>query len=474
MLNRSQNMSNKDLLRGFSGKSIVVILLVLVTITASHARKIYSSGSGNWTTTGTWVGGIVPVANDTVIIQNTHSVAVTANLYSNSTYMFLIILGTLDLTNNGKMSFSSTSKIIIETGARILGNNSADQISIGTGGAEYTGSQGTITGPSYVSNGHSPTSGEGTAGCGCYSSVGSCTITSTNGYKVHINVWATQILVETSPCTWGYNYDVRLNYNISFSGTNIPASLSTLQGTVFCGSSALFFDLPNSGGSGTVDTGGNAWRNISDCNTATPQSLNCLNATIQIDGPGISSGTTCTSALPIELLSFEVKPITQGADVSWTTSMEKNVDFFEVERASTDLNFVAIGRLESKGGLDINTSYNFVDKYLNQGKNYYRLKSVDHDGSFEYSKALYLFWNQASTIKLYPNPVKDHRFTIEINDDLESATQISVVDQLGHVIYKTVLTQTKADITLPSSVQPGIYWITFVPSRQQALKMVIH
>lgn len=466
-------MPNKNVPNAFSLKTILIFLLLIVTVSNSYARKIYSSGSGNWTASGSWVGGVVPVANDTVIIQNTHTISVTGNLYSNSTYMFLIILGTLDLTNNGKMSFNASSNIIIETGARILGNNNADQISIGTGGAEYTGSQGTITGPSYIKNGHTPISNEGTSGCGCYSSVGSCTITSTNGYKVHINVWATQILVETSPCTWGYNYDVRLNYNISFSGTNIPASLSTLQGTVFCGSSALFFDLPNNGGSGSVDTGGNAWRDISDCNSATPQSLNCLNATIQIDGPGISSGTTCTSALPIELLSFEIKPVTQGANVAWTTSMEKNLDYFEVERASSDLNFVAIGRLEGKGDLDVNTSYTFLDRYLNNGKNYYRLKSVDHDGSFEYSKALYLFWNQGSAIKLYPNPVKDHRFTIELDDYVEKATHITVVDQLGQVIYQTSLTDAKSDITLPRSVPPGIYWLTFVPRRQQAFKIVI-
>jgi hypothetical protein len=387
--------------------------------------------------------------------------------------MFLIILGTLDLSNNGKMSFSGTSNIIIETGARILGNNNSDQISIGTGGAEYTGSQGTITGPSYIKNGHTPVSGEGTSGCGCYSSVGSCTITSTNGYKVHINVWATQILVETSPCTWGYNYDVRLNYNISFSGLNIPSSLSTLQGTVFCGSSTLFFDLPNSGGSGTVDTGGNAWRNVSDCNTATPQSLNCLNATIQIDGPGIASGTTCTSALPIELLSFEVKPASQGGHLFWTTSMEKNLDYFQIERASADLNFELVEQLEGQGGLNINTPYNYLDKHINQGKNYYRLKSVDHDGSFEYSKLVYLYWNNGSGIKLYPNPLEDHRFTIELDDDLDETTQITLVDQLGKMIYQQGLTQAKSDVILPETIRPGIYWLTVVPHRQQAVKVVI-
>ena len=88
-------------------KGIVLCLLVLVLSSTTFARLIYSnSPGGEWTNTASWIGGVVPIAGDTVIIQSGHTITVTiANLYNNSTYMFLIIVGTLDLSANGKLEF---------------------------------------------------------------------------------------------------------------------------------------------------------------------------------------------------------------------------------------------------------------------------------------------------------------------------------------------------------------------------------
>jgi hypothetical protein len=455
-------------------KAFFVCSLFVLISASSLAAKKYSTGNGNWTATGTWVGGVVPVTGDTVIIQTNHTVSVSANLYGNSTYMFLIILGTLDLTNNGKLSFDADTKIIIETGARILGNGNSDQISIGSGSPEYTGGQGTITGPSYVSNGHTPSSGEGTGGCGCYTSVGNCTVSSTNGYNVHINVWATQIVVNTSPCTSGYNYDVRLNYNVTFSGTNIPANLDVLQGNVFCGSQATFFSLPTSGGSGSVTTVGNQYRNANDCATATPQSLGCLNTTLQVAGPGIAPNTSCSASLPIELIKFEVAPVLQGAKLNWATSMEKNFHYFQIERAGKDLNFLPIGQIESKGGLDINISYDYLDEDVKAGKNYYRLKSVDYDGSYEYSNVVHLNWSNGGGVKVYPNPTADKSLNIELNDYMSTPTKIRLLDQLGHIVYQSELTEPSTEIQLPRSIQPGFYHLRLLSEqRQEQVKVVI-
>jgi hypothetical protein len=148
---------------------LLISAIVLVFAADSFATKKYSKNSGAFSTAANWIGGAAPVNNDTIIIQSGHVMTVSSNLYSNSTYMFIIIVGTLDLTNNGKISLDATAKVIIETGGTILGDGSNDQISIGGGPSEYTGSQGTITGPTYVSNGDSPDKPPtGFGGCGCY------------------------------------------------------------------------------------------------------------------------------------------------------------------------------------------------------------------------------------------------------------------------------------------------------------------
>ncbi len=114
----------------------------------------------------------------------------------------------------------------------------------------------------------------------------SLTVPSTDGYFVHISAYPTSVNPATMSCAWGYNYTVTMAYNVTFSGVNIPANLYTLQGTTTCSPGGSFFNLPNSGGSGSVNTANN-WTANTDCATVTPASLGCTSTDITIEGPGI-------------------------------------------------------------------------------------------------------------------------------------------------------------------------------------------
>src|SRR6187402_3319601 len=114
-----------------------------------------------------------------------------------------------------------------------------------------------------------------------------CVVVSANGYAVNISVNPKAIVPTSSSCTNGYNFNYALNYNIQFSGINIPASLFTLQGNVLAsGYSGNFFDLPNNGGVGSTTSTGNSYTSRKDCNTATVSSYN-PSIQIQIQGPGL-------------------------------------------------------------------------------------------------------------------------------------------------------------------------------------------
>lgn len=124
------------------------------------------------------------------------------------------------------------------------------------------------------------------------------TISSTDGYDVNVSVSAVSVVPSSLSCEWGYNYTVQLSYEITFSGTNVPTSLWTLQGSIGCGSNSLFFDLPNEGGTGTV-TSAQTWTSATNCATATPTLLGCNDISIQINGPGINTQTITLTANPI-------------------------------------------------------------------------------------------------------------------------------------------------------------------------------
>jgi hypothetical protein len=321
-----------------------------------------------------------------------------------------------------------------------------------------------------------------------------CTIVSTDGYSVTLSVSPVAVVVSSTDCPWGYNYNVTLNYTITFSGSNIPGSLYTLQGTVRCNTSSstttdMFFDLPNNGGTGSITTGVNPFVNVTgsiaynyvgipSCTAATPASLNCLsnNLAIQINGPGIPDQiVSCTqTSLPVKLIAFNGKEMATGIQLNWTTATEENFDYFEIERADETLAFKTIATpIAGKGDVNISASYLYTDYIPVHGKNYYRLKSIDQDGTSEYSDVIMVYTGGShNSIKLYPNP-NEKIFTLELQDDMGLPVNLSLVDRLGRELHHEVIVANTTQIQLPASVETGIYFVKLSSARKQAVLPVV-
>jgi hypothetical protein len=326
-----------------------------------------------------------------------------------------------------------------------------------------------------------------------FTSLAQCTIVSTDGYSVTLSVQPVAIVPSTTDCPWGYNYNITLNYNITFSGSNIPGSLYTLQGTVRCNTSSstttdLFFDLPNNGGTGSITTGTNPFVNVTastaynyvgipSCTAATPASLSCLgnNLAIQINGPGIPDQiVSCTQTpLPVTLVTFTGKETSAGILLNWTTATEENFDYFQIERADETLAFNTLsGSIAGKGDVNVAASYTYTDHTPVRGKNYYRLKSIDLDGSFRYSDVIMVYTGSSNTIKLYPNP-NERTFTLELQDDMGLPVNLSLVDRLGRSLYTEVLSANTTQVQLPATVEAGIYFVKLSSARKQQVLPVV-
>lgn len=232
-----------------------------------------------------------------------------------------------------------------------------------------------------------------------------CSVASNNGYTVNIDVFPEAIVPSTNPCPNGYNYRVRMRYSISFSGTNIPSSLYTLQGNVTCGSTSIFFDLPNNGGNGTV-LSSNAWTPMTNCATTTPNSLGCFAVSIQIEGPSLSSRTIpCAfSPLPIELVGFTAVVAGDAVVLSWSTASESNNDHFTIERSADGERFEAIARIAAAGNSAALIAYETQDPMPLPGISYYRLRQTDTDGTWTVSAIVPVTRGLKEALTIVPNP----------------------------------------------------------------------
>lgn len=202
----------------------------------------------------------------------------------------------------------------------------------------------------------------------------------------------------------------------------------------------VFYHLNSSG----IETGGGA--------TSTFEVFNA---------PDLTSTDDC-GLLPIELLSFEGKLSDYAVHLQWQTSTELNFQGFEIQRSLDGMSFEPLGSRAAQGSEGQGASYEFEDTEalrFNQKLIYYRLKSIDLDGSKHYSPiiALELPEENKEGLVLYPNPAKDRLFW-QSQEQLDFE-KIEIRDALGRIKMMQNISSNQIDI---SQLASGQYFIHFM------------
>lgn len=167
--------------------------------------------------------------------------------------------------------------------------------------------------------------------------------------------------------------------------------------------------------------------------------------------------------LPVELTSFSANVVDSKVHINWITATETNNRGFEIQRM-TDGNWLSIGFKEGRGTTSEATEYLFVDNSdLNPGKISYRLKQVDFDGRFSYSKVAEVELAPAEFVlnQNYPNPFNP---STVISYQLPSACYVSlrVFDMLGNEVAVLVSEEQQAGYHTSefeaSNIATGVYF----------------
>jgi|SRR6478735_1949363 len=157
---------------------------------------------------------------------------------------------------------------------------------------------------------------------------------------------------------------------------------------------------------------------------------------------------SCPLILPVTMFNFGGTIKDNSAYLNWSTAAESNNKGFDVERSKNGKDFSSVGFVNGAGNTTNITNYSFVDaslKDINVNTTYYRLKQVDVDGKFEYSKVLALNTESidASKWKIFPNPVKDVA-TVQVRLDAAAKVSAQLISRDGKVLLsvdKGVLTE---------------------------------
>ncbi|MCF2491459.1 T9SS type A sorting domain-containing protein [Dyadobacter sp. CY347] len=167
----------------------------------------------------------------------------------------------------------------------------------------------------------------------------------------------------------------------------------------------------------------------------------------------ITIGAT-SAPLPVTLISFTASTESGLGHLRWTTAEETNTDYFEIERSTNASDWNVIGRQAAAGDSKARLDYTFTDKAPMPGKNYYRLKMMDRDKTFAFSKIQIVNVGEAAEfLTMFPNPVSKTLYFKDI--DLQKIEAVSINDRVGKQVFGSDKTFT-GSINV-SLLQNGLY-----------------
>ena len=181
---------------------------------------------------------------------------------------------------------------------------------------------------------------------------------------------------------------------------------------------------------------------------------------------GWPMGPDCTTLLPVEMSQFSAVVEGNVATLRWTTESETNNAGFEIEMLAENRTFQKIHFVAGAGTTSERQHYQYDVSLPNAGSYRFRLKQIDFDGRFSYSKmasARVLLQEAFEMVDVYPNPFNPTtQFQLMVVSTQH--VQIDVADVSGRIvdtIFQGTLTadQQHSFTFEANSLPSGMYWI---------------
>jgi hypothetical protein len=255
--------------------------------------------------------------------------------------------------------------------------------------------------------------------------------------------------------------DIDIRFDLTGLGTVTASDLILLIDT---DNDGIFIDeTVGTGGviSGAVDLGSNIYEFSAVIN---------ISNNIRFTLGTINSNQT---PLPIELINFEVKPVSQDyVNISWQTKSEINNDYFTIEKSKNNIDWKDLEFISGSGNSSSNLTYSAKDNSPFIGVSYYRLKQTDFNGQQTFSeiKRINLKSYSDNPVNIYPNP-SDQKITVIGN--IDQVNQITIFNVLGENLTNQVsITKTSQNEFVIDflNLSKGIY---FIKTKQSANKVYL-
>ena len=173
-------------------------------------------------------------------------------------------------------------------------------------------------------------------------------------------------------------------------------------------------------------------------------------------------------ATPVTLVSFTGLQKNGFNELTWEARNEINVQQFEVEFSRNGTDFTQAGIVAAARA----TMYRFTHRQNSGGKLFYRLKILDIDGKFKYSKIIFINPTSAKTENFVkPSVIKNHYLSIEVG---QPYNKVQVINLEGREVWHQDIRGRTGSLrfALPT-LMPGSYLVRLLGNERVITQKVL-
>ncbi len=182
-----------------------------------------------------------------------------------------------------------------------------------------------------------------------------------------------------------------------------------------------------------LDKGSNSLytSSLGDVNIATDflGNLRLVNTTVDL------GAIEWNSTLPVKVKTFNAKANKNIVNLSWSVGLEDNVNHYIVERSTNGADFKEVAKVLAIG----NNRYTSNDLQPVNGVAYYRLTSVDNDGTkaiYKDLKSVNFSLAPNTVLSVYPNPIQANNFDLSLSGYPADKYSYKITNAAGSIISK--------------------------------------
>lgn len=181
------------------------------------------------------------------------------------------------------------------------------------------------------------------------------------------------------------------------------------------------------------------------------------------------------TVLPVELISFYGSYKDNTVLLNWSTATESQNEGFYIEKSKSGSynDWQEIDFVQGKGNSSQQQHYQLIDRSPIDAVSYYRLKQVDFDGGFEFSKTIVITAKKAETaLIVFPNPVAAEAINLRFWSKEQSSAQVILTDQLGRTVILKEMIIDEGTNNLKMSIEKlpaGFYTIQLLIEKRTSV-----